>query len=299
MLAVIRASAINNDGALKFSYLAPSIDGQRRCVSAALARAGVRPSEISYVEAHGTATEVGDPMEVAALSRAFGATKDKQYCVLGSIKPNVGHLDRASGVTGLIKVVQSLRHELIPGTLHYNAPNPEIDFADSPFRVTAGTTPWPAGPERPRIAGISSLGMGGTNAHAIITGGAAARRAAAPARAACRSCRSRPVPPPPPSRPVPGSPNTWPTTGDDLGDVAYTLQAGRKVFNHRRFVVADSTGEAARAARGPGRAAGAQRRDGGQEGGLPDRRGRRAVPRHGGRPVRRRSRASAPTWTSA
>ncbi|GAA2696465.1 type I polyketide synthase [Nonomuraea recticatena] len=244
VLAVIRASAINNDGAMKFSYLAPSIDGQRRCVSAALARAGVDPADVSYVEAHGTATEVGDPMEVAALTRAFGATERRQYCVLGSIKPNVGHLDRASGVTGLIKVVQSLRHELIPGTLHYRSPNPEIDFEASPFRVTAEPTPWPRTGDRPRIAGISSLGMGGTNAHAIITEAPQpAERPARPRRwqilpvsarsaaAAERSCARLA--------------EHLESSADDLGDVAYTLQAGRKVFNHRKVVVADSTGRAA------------------------------------------------------
>ncbi|MEU8385636.1 type I polyketide synthase, partial [Streptosporangium sp. NPDC048865] len=242
--AVIRASAINNDGAVKFSYLAPSIDGQRRCVSAALARAGVDPDDISYVEAHGTATEVGDPMEVAALARAFGETERKQYCVLGSIKPNVGHLDRASGVTGLIKVVQSLRHELIPGTLHYRSPNPEIDFESGPFRVTAEPTPWPRSAGRPRIAGISSLGMGGTNAHAIITEAPLpAERPARPRRwqilpvsarsaaAAEQSCSRL-------AEHLAGS-------ADHLGDVAYTLQAGRKVFNHRKVVVADGTGRAA------------------------------------------------------
>ncbi|QYC42677.1 Phthiocerol synthesis polyketide synthase type I PpsE [Nonomuraea coxensis DSM 45129] len=242
--AVIRASAINNDGAVKFSYLAPSIDGQRRCVSAALARAGVDPADISYVEAHGTATEVGDPMEVAALTRAFGPTARKQYCVLGSIKPNVGHLDRASGATGLIKVVQSLRNELIPGTLHYRSPNPEIDFAASPFRVTAEPTPWPRDPDRPRVAGISSLGMGGTNAHAIVTEaplperrGARTRRwqilpvSARTQAAAERSCARLA--------------EHLTDTADDLGDIAYTLQAGRRVFGHRKVVVADTAQAAA------------------------------------------------------
>ncbi|MFI6499668.1 SDR family NAD(P)-dependent oxidoreductase [Nonomuraea typhae] len=244
VLAVIRGSAINNDGAIKFSYLAPSIDGQRRCVSAALTRAGVHPDDISYVEAHGTATEVGDPMEAAALTRAFGRTKKKQYCVLGSIKPNVGHLDRASGVTGLIKVIQSLRHELIPGTLHYTSPNPEIDFESSPFYVTAENTPWPRRDDRERIAGISSLGMGGTNAHVILTEAPppaprekrgrrwqilpVSAKSAAAAEASCARLAER-------------------LTGDDvdLGDVAYTLQLGRRVFNHRKVVVADSTGAAA------------------------------------------------------
>jgi acyl transferase domain-containing protein len=245
VLAVIRGSAINNDGALKFSFQAPSLDGQRRCVSSAIANAGVRPSDISYVEAHGTATEVGDPMEVAALTSAFGSTPDKQFCLLGSVKPNVGHLDRASGVTGLIKVVQSLRHELIPGTRNFTTPNPEIDFAHSPFRVTAEPTAWPRQPERPRLAGLSSLGTGGTNAHAIIAESPtpqrrsqrprrwqilplSARTATAADQAAGRLAGH-----------LAGGPAL------DLGDVAYTLQVGRKVFGHRKFVVSDDLEKAA------------------------------------------------------
>ena len=253
VLAVIRGSAINNDGALKFSYLAPSIDGQRRCVAKALANAGVDPSEISYVEAHGTATEVGDPMEVAALTSAFGATEEKQYCLLGSIKPNVGHLDRASGGTGLIKVVQSLRHELIPGTRNFESPNPEIDFANSPFRVTAEPTPWPRNPDRPRIAGVSSLGMGGTNAHAIIT------EAPEPAPRPERPRRWQILPVSARSEQAAAESCTrlseWlaAAPGLDIGDVAYTLQVGRRLFNHRRIVVADSTGRASTVlAGGPG-----------------------------------------------
>jgi acyl transferase domain-containing protein/NAD(P)-dependent dehydrogenase (short-subunit alcohol dehydrogenase family) len=246
VLAVIRGSHINNDGALKFSFQAPSIDGQRRCAAGAIANAGVDPAEISYVEAHGTATEVGDPMEVAALTGAFGPTERKQYCLLGSVKPNVGHLDRASGATGLIKVVQSLRHELIPGTVHFRTPNPEIDFAGSPFRVTAEPTAWPRRPDRPRIAGLSSLGTGGTNAHAIISEAPdpeprpervrrwqvvpVSARSEAAADQACARLAERLAADP----------------GLDLGDVAFTLQTGRKVFSHRRLVVTDSTTEAAR-----------------------------------------------------
>ncbi|MEO6503295.1 MAG: SDR family NAD(P)-dependent oxidoreductase [Jatrophihabitantaceae bacterium] len=240
VLAVIRGSAINNDGALKFSFQAPSLDGQRRCVTSAIANAGVRPSDISYVEAHGTATEVGDPMEVAALTSAFGSSADKQFCVLGSVKPNVGHLDRASGVTGLIKVVQSLRHELIPGTLNFQSPNPEIDFDNSPFRVTAQPTAWPRSSDRLRIAGLSSLGTGGTNAHAIIT--ESPLRPARPARgrrwqvlpmsarsaAAVEQARGRLT------ERLADAPDL------DLGDVAYTLQVGRKVFSHRKVLIADT-----------------------------------------------------------
>ena len=247
VLAVVRGSAINNDGGVKFSYQAPSIDGQRRCVADALANAGVDSGDLSYVEAHGTATEVGDPMEVAALTSAFGPTEKAQRCLLGSVKPNVGHLDRASGVTGLIKVIQSLRHEMIPGTLNFASPNPEIDFDNSPFRVTAKPTSWNHDPTRPRIAGISSLGMGGTNCHAVVTeapvpkdrGKQPSRWQVLPVSArwsdgadrACENLTAR-------LREDPAL---------DLGDVAYTLQVGRSRFEHRRFVVADSTDSAATA----------------------------------------------------
>jgi acyl transferase domain-containing protein len=238
VLAVVRGSAFNNDGALKFSFQAPSIEGQRRCVTAAIANAGVDPRDISYVEAHGTATEVGDPMEVAALTAAFGPVQDKQYCLLGSVKPNVGHLDRASGVTGLIKVIQSLRHELIPGTVNYTAPNAEIDFAGSPFRVTAEPTPWPRQPGRKRIAGLSSLGTGGTNVHAIFT------EAPEPAPRPARPRRWQVIPVSARSKQAADRAcdrlaDHLAVTGDlDLGDVAFTLQVGRKRFHQRRVVIA-------------------------------------------------------------
>ncbi|MGX7825914.1 SDR family NAD(P)-dependent oxidoreductase [Actinokineospora sp. 24-640] len=242
---VIRGSAVNNDGALKFSYQAPSVEGQRRCVADAIAAAGVDPADISYVEAHGTATEVGDPMEVAALADAFGPTPEKQYCVLGSTKPNVGHLDRASGVTGLIKVLQSLRHEVIPGTLHYSTPNPEIDFAAGPFRVSAEPVPWPREDGRPRTAGVSSLGMGGTNVHVIVS---------EPEPLAPRPRRARRWQVLPVSARTAGALDAScarlatalaEDTGTDLGDTAHTLQVGRKVFAHRALVVADTAAVAA------------------------------------------------------
>lgn len=245
VLAVIRGSAINNDGALKFSFQAPSIEGQRRCITAAIASAGVDPRDISYVEAHGTATEVGDPMEVAALTGAFGATEAKQYCLLGSVKPNVGHLDRASGAVGLVKVIQSLRHELIPGTVNFTAPNPEIDFENSPFRVTSQPTPWPRRAGRPRIAGLSSLGSGGTNVHAIIT--EAPQVPARPQRprrwqVVPVSARSKQAAEQACAR-LAGHLTDAPDL--DLGDVAFTMQAGRKTFPHRKVVTADSTAAAA------------------------------------------------------
>ena len=167
--AVIRGSAVNNDGSVKVGYTAPSVAGQSAAVAAALADAGVRPDEIGYVEAHGTATRLGDPIEVASLTKAFRAGTDQVgYCAIGSVKGNVGHLDRASGVTGLIKVVLALEREEIPATLHYERPNPEIEFATSPFYVARQALAWPRVAGRPRRAGVNSLGVGGTNAHVVV-----------------------------------------------------------------------------------------------------------------------------------
>jgi acyl transferase domain-containing protein len=246
VLAVIRGSAITNDGStLKFGFLVPNIDGQRRCVAAAIARAGVDPRDISYVEAFGTATQLGDPIEVAALTSAFGPVGEKQYCLLGSVKSSVGHLDRASGVTGLIKVIQSLRHELIPGTVNFSTPHPEIDFANSPFRVTSEPTPWPRRADRPRIAGVTSLAAGGTNVHAIVT------EAPTPAPRPPRRRRWQVVPVSARSQQAAEqacarlAAQLVAEPDLDLGDVAFTMQAGRKTFGHRKVVIADSTAVAA------------------------------------------------------
>ncbi|MDY7228257.1 amino acid adenylation domain-containing protein [Hyalangium sp. s54d21] len=234
--AVILGSAINNDGAQKVGYTAPSIEGQVEVIAKAQAAAAVTPETLSYVEAHGTATPLGDPIEVAALTKAFrrGAVP-KQSCALGSLKSNLGHLDAAAGVTGLLKVALSLEHELIPATLHFQRPNPELALEDSPFFVNAQPRAWPRG-ERPRRAAVSSFGIGGTNAHAILE--------EAPARA-----------PSGPSRPwqlLPLSGRT-PTALESmtdrlsehlrqqpelqLPDVAFTLQQGRVAFEHRRVVI--------------------------------------------------------------
>ena len=166
--AVIKGSAINNDGSTKVSYTAPSVSGQAEVVHTALVHAGVDASSISYIEAHGTATELGDPIEVASLTRAFRLQTDQtDFCGLGSVKTNIGHLDRAAGVAGLIKVALALYHQQIPPSLHFQTANPEIDFEQSPFHVITRLTSWPRG-EKPRRAGINSLGMGGTNAHAVL-----------------------------------------------------------------------------------------------------------------------------------
>ena len=168
ILAVIKGSALNNDGTHKASYTAPSIDGQAEVIAMAQAVAGFEPDSISYIEAHGTATPIGDPIEIAALTKAFREKTDKtQFCAVGSVKSNIGHLDAASGVAGLMKTVLAMQNEEIPPTLHYENPNPEIDFGSSPFYVVNKRTPWPR-TDTPRRAGVSSFGVGGTNAHVVL-----------------------------------------------------------------------------------------------------------------------------------
>ncbi|HEU0051972.1 MAG TPA: type I polyketide synthase, partial [Longimicrobium sp.] len=166
--AVIRGSAINNDGAAKVAFSAPSVEGQSAVIGEALSVAGVEAESIRFVEGHGSGTELGDPIEVAALTEAFRAHTDRRgFCALGSIKSNIGHLDAAAGTAGLTKVVLMLENEEIVGTANYQSPNPTIDFARSPFYVSADAEPWPRGGE-PRRAGVSSFGIGGTNAHVIV-----------------------------------------------------------------------------------------------------------------------------------
>ncbi len=239
--AVIKGSAINNDGSLKVSYTAPSVIGQAEVVSAALEQAGVSAESIQYVEAHGTATELGDPIEVASLTKAFRAhTQQQQYCAIGSVKTNVGHLDRAAGVSGLIKVVMSLKHRCIPASLHYQEPNPAIDFATSPFYVNATLSPWPENREgQPRRAGINSLGMGGTNVHLVLEE-APEQEPSGPSRPQqllLLSARSE-------QALEAASTNLLeylqqhPQT--PLADIAYTLQVGRRSLAHRRVVLSGS-----------------------------------------------------------
>jgi len=166
--AVIRGAAVNNDGSMKVGYTAPSVDGQAEVIAHAQAIAGIEPDTVSYVEAHGTATELGDPIEIAALTRAFQSrTQARGFCAIGSVKSNVGHLDAAAGVTGLIKTVLALEHGFLPPSLHFSRPNPQIDFGNSPFFVNAALRPWPR-EASPRRAGVSSFGIGGTNAHVVL-----------------------------------------------------------------------------------------------------------------------------------
>jgi amino acid adenylation domain-containing protein len=166
--AVIKGSAINNDGSLKVGFTAPGVDGQSQVIAEAQACAAIDPASITYVEAHGTGTPMGDPTEVAALTRAFGESRNgKPHCALGSVKSNIGHLDTAAGIAGLIKTILALRHQEIPPSIHFDTPNPDIDFQNSAFFVNDRLRDW-ASNGHPRRAGVSSFGLGGTNAHLIV-----------------------------------------------------------------------------------------------------------------------------------
>jgi len=165
--AVIRGVALNNDGGASSSYVAPHEEGQARAVEAAQRMAGVDARSISYVEAHGTATPVGDPIEVRALTRAFRQhTRDTGFCGIGSVKTNIGHTSSAAGVAGLIKASLALHHKVLPPSLHFKRPNPQIDFAASPFVVIDSLRPWES--NEPRRAGVSAFGVGGANAHVVL-----------------------------------------------------------------------------------------------------------------------------------
>ncbi|GCE15723.1 type I polyketide synthase [Tengunoibacter tsumagoiensis] len=239
--AVIRGSAMNNDGNQKVGYTAPSTQGQTAVIQAALRMAEVEPESISYVEAHGTGTVMGDPIEIAALTAAF-QTEKRGYCQIGSVKSNVGHLDAASGVAGFIKTVLALQQRQIPPSLHYEQPNPQIDFAHSPFVVATRLQPWltEGGPRR---AGVSSFGIGGTNAHVILEE-APALSASGPSRPwqlLPLSARTETALPQVITR-LRQHLETHPELV--LADVAHTLQVGRAHFAHRRALVCSSVAEA-------------------------------------------------------
>ncbi|HEY1120199.1 MAG TPA: acyltransferase domain-containing protein, partial [Haloferula sp.] len=169
ILAVIKGWAVNNDGSDKIGFAAPGLNAQADVIAMAQAAAGVHPADVSYIEAHGTGTPLGDPIEVAALTKAFreGGAEESGYCALGTGKTHIGHLDVAAGVTGLIKTIQQFRHGKIPALLHFAAPNPRIDFANSPLRPVSETKDWSRS-EKPRLAGVSAFGVGGTNAHVVM-----------------------------------------------------------------------------------------------------------------------------------
>ncbi|MEM8963177.1 MAG: amino acid adenylation domain-containing protein, partial [Acidobacteriota bacterium] len=254
--AVIRGTALNNDGSAKVGFTAPSIDGQAAVIAQAHAEADVDPRSITYIEAHGTATNLGDPVEVSALTSAFAAhTDDTGFCAIGSVKSNFGHLDTAAGAAGLIKTVLALEHKSLPPSLHYETPNPHIDFASSPFFVNTELRDWQPGSDGVRRAGVSSFGMGGTNAHVVLEEAPAATESAPTASGQLLVV----------SAPTPTALATITTRLADhldglaslpadadsrrLADVAYTLAVGRRPFNHRRVVVAADTASAVTALR--------------------------------------------------
>ncbi len=244
VLAVIKGFALNNDGSLKVGYTAPSVEGQADVIAMAQAMAGVPADSISYIEAHGTGTPLGDPIEIEGLTKAFRAsTSRKQFCAIGSVKSNIGHLDTAAGVAGLIKTTLALRHRLLPPTLHFAEPNPSIDFANSPFTVNKSLTPWTNNGTMPRRAGVSSFGIGGTNAHVVLEEAPALEptNKGRPAQLLVLSAKS-------------ATALEQATTNlrehlrvhreIDLADTAYTLQVGRRRFTHRRMLVCRSVEDA-------------------------------------------------------
>lgn len=239
--AAIKGSALNNDGAFKIGYTAPSIDGQAQAIADALALAEVHPETISYVEAHGTGTPLGDPIEIAALTQAFSAeTKKKGFCAIGSVKTNIGHLDAAAGVTGLIKTVQALKHQLIPPSLHFEQPNPKIDFANSPFYVNTKLSEWKVG-KIPRRAGVSSFGIGGTNAHVVLEEAPNLERRSGGAEEREREYQLLVISAKTSTALDKATANLAEylkqNPDKNLADIAYTLQVGRRAFSHRRIVV--------------------------------------------------------------
>ncbi|MFN8488411.1 MAG: amino acid adenylation domain-containing protein [Caldilineaceae bacterium] len=244
IIAVIKGSAINNDGCVKVGYTAPSVEGQTTVIRQALAQAGVPADTIGYVETHGTATSLGDPIEIAALSQAFAHStaldrQPRQQCAIGSVKTNIGHLDEAAGIAGLIKAALALQHGQLPPSLHFTTPNPAIDFAHSPFYVNTTLRSWPR-QELPRRAGVSSFGVGGTNCHVVLEEAPQGAKVMGKKRyyhllalsaqtpAALHELTQRYI----------DYCATHPDT--NLADLCFTVNNGRKHFAHRLAVVADS-----------------------------------------------------------
>lgn len=235
--AIIASSAINNDGSQKAGYLAPSVDGQAGAVAEALAVGGISPETVSYIEAHGTGTAVGDPIELTALREAYGANLPSESCGIGSVKTNIGHLDTAAGVASLIKVVLSLENEALPPTLNFEQPNSRFDFSESPFYVQDTLQAWPRA-SAPRRAGVNSLGVGGTNAHAILE--EAPKQTQKPSSERIQifpfSARTE--------KSADALLNKWSlwlsneNKGVIADDAAFTLQTGRRQFDHRRAAIA-------------------------------------------------------------
>lgn len=241
--AIIKGSAINNDGGLKAGFTAPSIEGQAKVIRSAQLMAGVDAETISYIEAHGTGTVLGDPIEIAALTKAFrDSTQKKGFCAVGSVKTSVGHLDAAAGVAGLIKTTLALKNKQMPPSLHFEQPNPKIDSENSPFYINARLKEWPSG-ATPRRAGVSSFGIGGTNTHVIL------EEASTPAPSgesrakqllllSAKTADALDAATAGLANHLRNNPQI------NLADAAYTLQLGRRAFDYRRAVVCENTDDA-------------------------------------------------------
>jgi acyl transferase domain-containing protein/thioesterase domain-containing protein len=249
--AVITGAAVNNDGAGKAGYTAPSVEGQIEAIATAQVLAGADPRTIGYLEAHGTGTPLGDPIEIGALTQVFrAATPDVGFCRLGSLKANLGHLDAAAGVASLIKAVLALRHREFPPLVNFRRPNPQLALESSPFTVPTTATPWPAVGEAPRRAGVSSFGIGGTNSHVVLEEAPPLEPApvAREAQLLLLSARTEAAL----DRSTADLATYLEThPGVRLADVSYTLQLGRKAFPHRRALVARDALDAARFLRNP------------------------------------------------
>ncbi len=242
ILAVIKGSAINNDGAAKIGYTAPSVTGQAAVIRAAQATAEVSADSISYVEAHGTGTALGDPIEITALTQAFRASTDRRgFCAIGSLKSNIGHLDAAAGVASLIKATLALQHQQIPPSLHFTTPNPQIDWENSPFVVPTQLSHWPQ-TDYPRRAGVSSFGIGGTNAHVILEQAPPAETSTTgrPWQLILLSAKTEQALATQ-AKNLAAHLAQQPTI--NLADVAATLQQGRGAFRHRQMVVCQTVPE--------------------------------------------------------
>ncbi len=254
ILAVIKGTGVNNDGGGKGSFTAPSAEGQAGAIAMAIADAGIPASSISYVEAHGTATPLGDPIEIEGLQMAFHPQERTGFCAIGTIKSNMGHLTATSGVAGLIKTVLALQHRQLPPSINYRQPNPNIDFANSPFYVNTRLSDWNS--DGPRRAGISSFGVGGTNVHVIVeeypnAGDNApdtSRSVGRPAQLITYSARSAAS-----LEGYAAGLNRWlaETPESSLADIAATLQTTREDFPFRRYIVASTTSELASALASP------------------------------------------------
>lgn len=253
--AVIRGVGLNNDGGDKVSFTAPSVRGQATAVAMAHANAGVTPKMISYVEAHGTGTPIGDPIEVESLTRAFRSNGGaNQYCAIGSVKGNIGHLDAAAGIAGLIKTSLALYHKRIPASINFDRPNPKIDFGSTPFYVNVSQQNWQAGSAEPRIAGVSSFGVGGTNAHVVLEEAPGTTKPETASTSDSGTWRVLPIS----AKTVNGLESLskrlceYLATNQELNldDIALTLQTGRSHYNHRRAVVCEDLPDALEALTG-------------------------------------------------